>query len=112
MKPKAIGFLRRDVSGIRQGRHEMEIRSRARELGYDLARMVTLGPSTDAIDRLIAMLHRLNAAAVIAPSAEHVIDARDKLCAVCDLLTVTPQQTWPATRPLTDSPAASRPPNR
>ncbi|MFE7799649.1 hypothetical protein [Nocardia sp. NPDC057440] len=98
MRPKAIGFLRRDISGIRRDRHEMEIRSRARELGYDLARMVMLGPSADAIDRLVAMLNRLDAAAVIAPSAEHVVDARDQLCAVCDLVIVTPQERWPVGR--------------
>ncbi|MFD0364925.1 hypothetical protein ACFQZZ_26100 [Nocardia sp. GCM10030253] len=106
MRPKAIGFLRRDISGIRQERHEMEIRSRARELGYDMARMVMLGPSADAIDRLIAMLNRLNAAAVIAPSVEHVVDARDKLCAVCDLVIVTPQQRWPVSREVGPGPSA------
>ncbi|NNH75021.1 hypothetical protein HLB23_35105 [Nocardia uniformis] len=69
-QPTAIGYLRRDVSGIRQEWDETHIRSLARRFGYDLAKIVAFGPDTDApITRLINVARTVDA--VIVPSVEH-----------------------------------------
>ncbi|MGW4089326.1 hypothetical protein [Nocardia sp. NPDC004750] len=45
MKPKVVGYLRRDISGQRTRRHEMEIRAMAKSSGFDLARTLVAGPT-------------------------------------------------------------------
>ncbi|WP_157129339.1 hypothetical protein [Nocardia amamiensis] len=95
MKPKAIGYLRRDISGRRQRRHELEIRALARRLGYDLARTLTLGPEVDApVMRLRVLVDRLGAAAVITPHLEHLQAAEKQVLAVSDLITLDPERIW------------------
>ncbi|MEV6426508.1 hypothetical protein [Nocardia sp. NPDC051463] len=42
--------------------------------------------------------NRLNAAAVVALSIEQIVEARDQLRAVCDLVIVTPREGWPVGR--------------
>ncbi|MGW4368667.1 2'-5' RNA ligase family protein [Nocardia takedensis] len=70
--PTAIGYLRKDVSGVHQQWDETRIRSHARRLGYELAKTVTFSTATDDPEaRLINVVRSLEIDAVIAPSLDH-----------------------------------------
>ncbi|MFJ9370128.1 hypothetical protein ACIRRA_37700 [Nocardia sp. NPDC101769] len=72
MIPKAIGFLRRDVSGMRQDWDETQIRSLAARSGYDLCKVVAFGPTTDSpMQRLRTVAIRTGAEAIFVPSLRH-----------------------------------------
>ncbi|WP_405137102.1 recombinase family protein [Nocardia sp. NBC_01388] len=95
--PTAIGYLRRDVSGFRQDWDETRIRSRAKRLGYDLAKIVVFGPNTDApLERLINVVRNVDADAVIVPTATHFDGAEipAPLVNVAEVITVDPEQTY------------------
>ncbi|RDI65831.1 hypothetical protein [Nocardia pseudobrasiliensis] len=68
----AIGYLRRDVAGSRQHWEEIQIRSLAKRLGYDLRKTIAFGAHTDnPAHRLRAIVNSLGVAAVIVPSLAH-----------------------------------------
>lgn len=97
MSIDAIGFLRRDISGIRQPWDEAQIRSLARRLGYNLRKIITFAADVDDAGlrlRNIAEAHRVDA--VFVPSAAHfdggVIPS--KLVRVADVITVEPVCTY------------------
>ncbi|MEV0249438.1 hypothetical protein AB0H76_22755 [Nocardia sp. NPDC050712] len=93
----AIGFLRRDISGISQGWDETQMRSLAKRLGYDLAKIVVFGSAThDPLGRLLGVIHRTDAVAIFVPKATHFDDADipAALVRVCDVITVTPEATY------------------
>src|SRR5262245_60467658 len=70
--PTAIGYLRSDVSGIRQGWDETQIRSLAGRLGYNLTKTVAFSAKTeDPVAQLVALARKMNADAVIAPGLTH-----------------------------------------
>ncbi|MCU1641607.1 MAG: hypothetical protein JWN03_1882 [Nocardia sp.] len=95
--PTAVGYLRRDVSGIRQDWDETKIRSRAKRLGYDLAKIIVFGPGTDArMQRLIDAVRDADVDAVIVPSAAHFDGAEIPvpLVKVVDVITVDPEETY------------------
>lgn len=96
MKPAAIGYLRRDVSGISQGWHEMQIRSLARCLGYDLSKTIVFGPGTaDPVTQLIVAARKTEAEAVFVPSLWHLGDhVPSALVDVADVITVIPRYTY------------------
>ncbi|MFI6172101.1 hypothetical protein ACIBCN_35360 [Nocardia sp. NPDC051052] len=95
-RPRAIGYLRRDVSGFSQPWHETQIRSLARRLGYDLAKIVVFGPDTDGpVDRLLNVVRSVGAEAVVVPGAEHFGGkVPEGVVRVCDVITVSPQYTY------------------
>ncbi|MFE9325285.1 hypothetical protein ACIHDR_27095 [Nocardia sp. NPDC052278] len=95
-RPTAIGYLRREVSGISQVWDETQIRSRAKRLGYDLAKTVVFGDATDhPMSRLLTVVRQMDVEAVIVPSAEHLGGTvPDELVKVCDVITVTPENTY------------------
>lgn len=106
-KPRAIGYLRRDISGIRKDWDEIQIRSLAAKLGYDLGKTFVFGPQTDQpLHRLQIAVVRASADAVVVPSVEH-FDGRyvpAELSAIAAVITVTPEMslarsTSPDTRP-------------
>ncbi|VFA99701.1 hypothetical protein [Nocardia cyriacigeorgica] len=71
--PRAVGYLRRDISGEHQPWHETGIRSVASRTGYTLCKTVALsGTADDPISRLIDTVRRSGAEAVIVPTLEHV----------------------------------------
>ncbi|MEU6586682.1 hypothetical protein [Nocardia sp. NPDC046763] len=77
MTPKAIGFLRRDVSGIRQDWDETRLRSLAARSGYDLCKVVAFGPMTDSpMQRLRTVVMRTGAEAIFVPSLSHFVGGR------------------------------------
>ncbi|WP_028477303.1 hypothetical protein [Nocardia sp. CNY236] len=95
-KPKALGYLRRDVSGISQGWHEIQIRSLAARLGYNLAKTIAFGPRTDSpITRLMNAVWAADAAAVIVPSLWHFDSHLPvELVKLADVITVHPETTY------------------
>ncbi|MFI7667813.1 hypothetical protein [Nocardia sp. NPDC049526] len=95
-RPTAIGYLRTDVSGVSQAWDEIQIRSRAKRLGYELAKTVTFGAHTDfPVSRLLDVVRRMDVDAVITPSLEHLGgDVPGELVRVCEINTVTPPETY------------------
>ncbi len=82
MSPTAIGYLRRDLSGISQPWDEIQIRSAAKNLGVNLAKTVTFGPRTaQPIRQLLELLESTGATCVICPNIEHLDGAQGQLTA-------------------------------
>ncbi|MEV6767320.1 hypothetical protein AB0N05_01675 [Nocardia sp. NPDC051030] len=93
----AIGWLRSDISGERQGWDEARIRGLAHRLGYDLRKTVVFGPRTDRpLHRLRVLVSRLDLDAVIVPSIEHFEggEVPVELVEVADIITVQPRNTY------------------
>ncbi|WP_159843488.1 hypothetical protein [Nocardia sp. CY41] len=89
MKPKVVGYLRRDISGRRTRRHEMEIRALAKASGFDLARTLVAGPTAPAsLTALLTVVVRVGAVAVLTPTLEHVEFRADEIMSVCALITL------------------------
>ncbi|GAB0108377.1 hypothetical protein JMUB6875_73930 [Nocardia sp. JMUB6875] len=96
-RSKAIGYLRRDVSGSRQQWDESRIRSLAARFGYDLCKTLVLGPDTDRpLHRVRVAVSRVGAEAVFTPSLEHFDRGRvpAELVAVADIITVDTEETF------------------
>ncbi|WP_040748552.1 hypothetical protein [Nocardia transvalensis] len=95
-KSEAIGYVRQDVSGARQQWDEIQMRSLARRLGYNLRKTIVFGPNThDPVGRLRDVVGRLGVDAVIVPGVAHFdgllpID----LLGVVDLVTVAPEERF------------------
>ncbi|WP_433601515.1 hypothetical protein ACQPXH_07170 [Nocardia sp. CA-135953] len=104
-KPKAIGFVRADVSGLHAPRHASEIRRHASTLGYQYVYTVRPpGDEPDPIGYLLAMAAGLDVAVIVVFELAHV---NDQPALVCDhgydLETVCPQSTWTRiARPVSD----------
>ncbi|WP_051047415.1 hypothetical protein [Nocardia asiatica] len=106
--PRAVGYVRRDISGASQAWHETQIRSLARRLGYDLTKTVVFNASTSAaVQRLINVVQELRIEAVLTPGLQHLGsgDVPKDLVAVVDVITVNPERTY-ARWPITESAAA------
>ncbi|MEU2122542.1 hypothetical protein [Nocardia niwae] len=89
MKPKVVGYLRRDISGRRARRHELEIRALAKSSGLDLARTLVAGPTAPAsLAALLTVVGRVGAVAVITPALDHVEFRADEIMAMCALITL------------------------
>ncbi|WP_028479467.1 hypothetical protein [Nocardia sp. CNY236] len=95
-KQVAIGYIRRDVSGISQNWDEIQIRSLASRLRYDLAKTIVFEAGTNApIAKLMNAVWAANAAAVIVPSVWHfgpTVPA--ELVTLADVITVRPRHTY------------------
>ncbi|MEV0295695.1 hypothetical protein [Nocardia sp. NPDC050710] len=91
--PTAIGYLRKDVSGASQQWDEIQIRSRAKTLGYSLAKTVTFSATTDDPEmRLRNVVQALDADAVIAPSLAHFDgEVPETLVRLCELNVIAPR---------------------
>lgn len=93
-QPKALGYLRDDVSGQGWQQDEQAILALATRLGYDLVKTVRMNPDIhDPLHRLLIIVRRLDVAAVITPTLEH-IGGPGRICRVCSLITVTPEYNW------------------
>lgn len=95
-RPIAIGYVRREVSGISQAWDETQIRSLAQRRGYELTKTVVFGPATAQPERrLLNVIQRGAVDAVIVPSAEHLGgDVPAALTRLCDVITVFPENTY------------------
>lgn len=94
-RPTAIGYLRRDVSGVSQTWDEIQIRSVANRLGYELAKTVVFGPETDSpLSRLLNVVRRADVDAVIVPGVQHFGgEIPSELVEIVDVVTVRPEKT-------------------
>ncbi|MEV0355264.1 hypothetical protein AB0H71_04285 [Nocardia sp. NPDC050697] len=95
-RPRAIGYLRRDVSGIQQHWDEARIRARAERLGYTLLKTVAFGArTTDPIGRLAAVVRGSGAEAVVTPGPAHLGERVPiELLAVAAVATVSPERLY------------------
>ncbi|NEW40334.1 hypothetical protein GV794_03795 [Nocardia cyriacigeorgica] len=95
-RPTAVGYLRRDVSGVVQTWDEIRIRGLAKRFGYDLAKTVVFGSVTDhPVTRLINVVRSLDAEAVVVPGLGHFEgEVPGRLVSVADLITVKPENTY------------------
>lgn len=91
----AIGFLRSDVSGAREQWDRSDIARLASALGYDLVKIVTLGPHTDRpMYRLQVQLSRLGASTLVTPSLDHFAgEIPAEIREMADVITVQPEET-------------------
>ncbi|WP_433525852.1 hypothetical protein ACQPZ2_13610 [Nocardia pseudovaccinii] len=95
-KPKAIGFVRNDVSGMHAPRHALEVQRHANTLGYQ--HVYTVRPPADVDDPIayaLGIAAGLDVRVIVVFDLGHV-DCRPAL--ICDkgfdLETVCPQGTW------------------
>ncbi|WP_067565845.1 hypothetical protein [Nocardia acidivorans] len=99
-KPKALGYLRKDICGVQQEWDETRMRSVAGRLGYQLLKTVAFSEHThQPIQRLINVARQLGIEAVIVPGAHH-FDGREippELVQVVDVITVEPESTYART---------------
>jgi len=100
--PKAIGYIRGDISSTDLSRHADEIRLRARGLGYELVYIVRLWPTSvpDPLQHVIGIARDLDAAAIIVADLGHVDNQPAPVCDVCDLVTVFPAEIWARAQPV------------
>lgn len=98
--PSALGFLRSDVSGLRQSQDEDRIRRVAKRTGYELQKTIAFSDRTDEpIRRLRVVVDRLHIDAVIVPGTEH-FDNRQVPAALLEVAAViTPTRVYPRTAP-------------
>lgn len=95
----AIAYLRTDISGNRQTWHEIQMRSLAKRLGYNLRLTVALSSMTD--DPINEMLHAAEhkrAEAIFVPSAAHLHAHLERVESYIDAI-VSPEEVyarWPS----------------
>ncbi|MFF0612458.1 hypothetical protein ACFYUD_27710 [Nocardia tengchongensis] len=94
--PTAIGYLRSDVSGMRQQWDEMQNRSLAKRLGYTVAKTVVFSEYVEEpVRRPINVVRRMHADAVVVPNLGHFGGSvPDELVRVVDVITVDPHETY------------------
>ncbi|MFE7801487.1 hypothetical protein [Nocardia sp. NPDC057440] len=91
---RAIGFLRRDISGDDREVDEKAINDLAAAEGYRVDTIVTVGPEVPhPFSRILVAVSRTDADVVITPSHVHVADFARALLVVADLIIITPHQT-------------------
>ncbi|WP_405137959.1 hypothetical protein [Nocardia sp. NBC_01388] len=102
-KPRAVGYLRVDVSGMDQLWEQTQIRRLATRLGYDFADMVIFDPKfgRPPLARLKSQATRLDAEAVLVPSLEHFEggEVPGTLVQQLDVITADSEETY-ARRPM------------
>lgn len=94
-KPKAVGFVRADVSGLHSPRHAVAVERHARSLG--LRYLYTARPpqgTTDPIGYALGIAAGLGVAAIVVYDLAQVDNQPARVCADFDLETVCPPQTW------------------
>lgn len=97
MSIDAIGYVRRDVSRARQPWDEIQIRSVAKRLGYNLRKTVVFTSSVPEPERRLGELaDRSGIDAIIVPSVEHFSDRHvpAELVQIVDVITTVPECTY------------------
>ncbi|QIS04435.1 hypothetical protein F5X71_20760 [Nocardia brasiliensis] len=94
-EPTALGYLRRDVSGVQQTWDALQIRSLAERLGYELLTTVEYDASTeDRVERLLTLVRAYDLEALITPTLDHLDGTAEPLVNSCDIITARPEQTY------------------
>ncbi|MEV6139395.1 hypothetical protein AB0L63_25755 [Nocardia sp. NPDC051990] len=95
-KPKAIGFVRNDVSGLHAARHALDVQRHANTLGYQY--IYTVRPPVDVgepIGYALRIATGLEVWVIVVFDLGHVDSQPALICdAGFDLETVCPQGTW------------------
>ncbi|WP_024805442.1 hypothetical protein [Nocardia sp. BMG51109] len=94
-RPIAIGFVRRDVSGLQAPRHAIAVQQHALSLGYKYA--YTVRPPMDAADPIgyaLGIAAGLGVAAIVVFDLAQVDDQPARVCEDYDLETICPATTW------------------
>jgi hypothetical protein len=110
VKPPAIGYLRKDVSGVSKAWDQIQIRILAERLGYQLAKTIEFSQHTaDPIGQLLATIARDQVDAVVVPSLEHLSgEIPEDLMLAADVITVSPEATYARRLPNLFDPVASQ----
>ncbi|MGW4773589.1 hypothetical protein ACWEO2_36825 [Nocardia sp. NPDC004278] len=93
--PKAVGFVRGDVSGLATPRHANAVTQHARILGYQY--VYTVRPPQDIPDPIgyaLGIAAGLGVAAIVVYDLAQVDDQPARVCEDFDLETVCPATTW------------------
>lgn len=100
-RPRAIGYLRTDISRAHQPRHTDAIRLLARRQGHTLIYIVRLRRDSvpDPVGHLLDIVRATATTTLIVPDLAHVDNRPGPVCDVCDLITVCPEQLWMKSRP-------------
>jgi len=94
-KPKAVGFVRADVSGLHSPRHTAAVGRHALALGYQY--VYTALPPQDTADPIgyaLGIAAGLDAVAIVVYDLAHVDNQPARVCEDFDLETVCPATTW------------------
>ena len=94
-RPKAVGFVRGDVSGLQAPRHASAVQRHACALGYHY--VYTLRPPQDvgdAIGYALGIAAGLDVAAIVVYDLDQVDNQPARVCEDFDLETVCPATTW------------------
>jgi hypothetical protein len=94
-RPKAVGFVRGDVSGLAAPRHASAVTRHAQSLGYQY--VYTVRPPQDTPDPIgyaLGIAAGLDVAAIVVYDLAQVDDQPARVCEVFDLETVCPATTW------------------
>ncbi|WP_328406224.1 hypothetical protein [Nocardia sp. NBC_00403] len=94
-KPKAIGFVRNDVSGLDAPRHANDVQRHARTLGYQYVYTVRPPADVDPIRYALGIAAGLGVEVIVVFDLGHVDCLPALICdAGFDLETVCPQGMW------------------
>ncbi|WP_063044307.1 hypothetical protein [Nocardia pseudovaccinii] len=94
-RPKAVGFVRGDVSGLAAPEHASTVARHAASLGYQY--VYTIRPPQDTSDPIgyaLGIAAGLDVAALVVYDLAHVDDQPARVCEDFDLETVCPATTW------------------
>lgn len=94
-RPKAIGLVRSEVSGLAAPRYADDVRRHAARLGYRLIYMVR--PPRDHLDPVgyaLGIAAGLDADVMVVFDLATVDQSPARVCELFDLETVTPPETW------------------
>lgn len=94
-RPKAVGVVRGEVSGLDAPRHALEVERHATGLGYRY--LYTVRPPVDAADPVayaLGIAAGLDVSAIVVYDLAQVDDQPARVCDDFDLETVYPPETW------------------
>ncbi|WP_169541801.1 hypothetical protein [Nocardia jiangxiensis] len=94
-RPKAVGFVRGDLSGLDAPRHADAVARHARALGYDY--LYTVRPpqdTTDPVGYSLGIASGLDVETIVVYDLAHVDNQPARVCEDFDLETVCPAETW------------------
>ncbi|MBU3063055.1 hypothetical protein KO481_16165 [Nocardia sp. NEAU-G5] len=110
MKPKAVGLVRTDKSGLTAPQRAIDIRRHAEQLGYRY--LYTVRPPDDHPDPIgyaLSIAFAVHAAAIVIYDPETVDNTSARVCDACNLETACPPTPWAAASDGTNDPAHARP---
>ncbi|MBF6085305.1 hypothetical protein IU485_28450 [Nocardia cyriacigeorgica] len=83
----ALGYIRTDISGVRQRWEETQMRSLAKRLGYNLTKTVALSKATDdPVGLLLGQIARSKAEAVFVPALAHLAGDHERVISRADVI--------------------------